>query len=322
MYKVFASVLILLFLFFLVDFDLKGSEYSLDDACKADPVFCEKVQADSRCRGERQKMMVSRYEFKLSNEDIDAYHALINTESFVQCADLAKDIEYNTEPKFTAKTLSAEQEDANKAYLDSVHSRKNQKLNNLRYAQAELERLQRITKRRDSPELDYYHWSRFGDNDSIAKLEELDKNGQITASWLQYEMALHYGRYNKEKALHALHKSLSTYPKKQYEPKSKQADNGIRKLDDEGYRHYAIIRSLIHYHFSQEKYGSAYIYARLLDLNNDLTADMAMIIDHMNKPEEIGSKPFLDKQAKLLHKKMKKEQVTVDYLKKMEKEAA
>jgi hypothetical protein len=298
-----------------------NDETTLEEACSHDKQFCEKIQGDSRCRSKRKSMILARDKLKTTRDKNFAYKALIETEKFVKCAELAKGIEYfSVKEKYAdadkdrTRPLTSKEKKERKAYEESAIARKNQKLNNYRYAKLELTRLEELTSFSKLPELSHYHWTRHGNKRAIENLVTLDEQGKINTSWLQYELALHYARTDEDKALNALHNSLILYPKKDYVDKSGDpSGEKYQKFDDEGYIHFNILRQLASLNFSRGNYGASYVYAKTLELNNDATADLDFILEYIDKNKH-SKKSALEGMAKNLDELLVKGKLTSQFL--------
>ncbi|PKG97063.1 DUF2989 domain-containing protein [Paraglaciecola sp. MB-3u-78] len=304
------------------------NEITLEDACDADKNFCEEIQGDSRCRNERKEMILARHKLKSTRDNNFAYNALINTEKFVKCAELAKGIEYvsvktkyaNVD-KYRTRPLTEKEIKERLAYGESSIRRKNQKLNNYRYAEKELARLEERTSFSSIPELAHYHWTRHGNKEAIKKLVDLDNQGKINISWLQYYLSLHYSDIDGEKSMNALHKSLILYPKGDYVDKigdlNQDMHGKFEKFDDEGHIHFNILRSLSSIQFSKGNYGASYIYAKTLELNNDTTADLDFILMYIEKNKR-SKKSTLEDMAEDLDDLLSDGKLTLKFLTKIE----
>ena len=303
----------------------ESKELTLDMACNLDKVFCGKIQADSRCRNERKKMILTRHYFQTKRDKAFAYEALISTESYVKCAKLAQSIEYipvsvkfanqdlNRTSPLTKKELK-QREDYNK----SISKRKSKKIENYLNAAKELKRIEMITEDSSIPELAYYHWTRKGDDEAAARLIKKDEEGKIKVAWLQFEVAQYYASFSEEKSLRALHKSLVLYPEEQYVSKTgRPTDNKYIALNDEGYIHFKIFRHLATTHFSRGNYAASYIYAKILEINHDVTADLDFIVKHIELNKR-SDKSKLDDLADDLDDRLSDGEVTLEFLIKLE----
>ncbi len=308
---------------FLAGCNLVGSskpEVTLNEACDADKQFCEKIQADSRCRNKRKTMIIARHKLMQSRDKNLAFDSLLATEDFVKCAELATLIQYKSvEDKFGERDknrttpLSKEEIRVRKEYKKSVSKRSNQKQNNYRHAVAELKKLEEWTHFSKIPELAYYQWSRHNDNTALQRLINADKEGKIDKAWLHYEVSKHYSKVSDEKAIESLNRSLILLEPEKYSPKPKIIDQKKKTHDDMGMFYFEAFRSLASIHFSRGELSPAYVFAQMLEINNDNTADLDFITQYIEKHSR-HKIPKLVELADDLHEKMEDGELTEKFL--------
>jgi hypothetical protein len=296
---------------------------TLETACAYDEAFCVAITADSRCRPERKDMIVNRYKLKISQNLHVAHDALVSNEKYLKCAKLAKMIEYiDVKARYAesdrnrTQPLTAEEKRQRAAYAASISRRKSSKVENYIYAQKEHALLEKRTSVSRIPALAHYHWTRHSSNEAIEALVALDEQGDLDISYLQYAMSLHYASFNDKKALNALHKSLALYPSDQYKPKDKATSYTPQHVafDDNNLLHFETLRALSHSTFSQGNYAASYVYAKLLRINNDTTANIDMLLNRLTRHK----KSLLDEDAEILDDMITNGRLTSTYLDKME----
>ncbi|MAW98081.1 MAG: hypothetical protein CMN72_00160 [Sphingomonas sp.] len=298
-------------------------EITLEQACNADAEFCGKITADSRCRNERKDMIIARHKLMDTRDKQFAFDTLIKTEKFVKCAELAALIEYkDVKQKYAEKDKNRTEPLTDKEimererYAKSVAKRNNQKHSNYRHAEAELKKLQEWTSFSSIPELAYYQWSRHNDKEALKRLLDADEKGKANKAWLQFEISLHYGKISDEKTLNALHKSLILLDPEDYTPKDRTGREDKLSINDEGKFYFEAFRDLANIHFSKENYASAYVFATLLEINNDNTADLDFILRFIESKSR-HKIPYLEDLAEELHDKLEDGNVTHKFLKKI-----
>jgi len=164
-----------------------SDEKSLYAICRDTPQVCDDIKTQGWCKNERTELIRNRYrQIKEPKNHKNLYDTLITWKSFNTCIEKASNI----------KRKKITDRDPTKAatFVTSI---------------LEIEKLEKLTKSSNYPDLLYYHWVEYGDDSKISKLVSLDRRGKLNTSDLQFKMSTYYGKVNREKAINALLKGLS-----------------------------------------------------------------------------------------------------------------
>lgn len=304
-------------LFFLALAALSGcnDNVTLDEACDGISPLCEKIQADSNCRQNREEVMVTAYHLQVADRkgkdqamiDKMRYDQLMNLEEFAQCSYLQTLIEFVPPSQKFANaerhpdgTLTSESVEKMERYKRSIEKRKQAKDENYFYARRYQQSLNNITRDSNSPYLLYYHWSRNQNAEALDALKLHYDAGKIKAYDMLFYLSQAYGHYEPEVAKRMLIASLEVYPVDLYTSKNPPSDKKkyVPTLDDGERLHYPAMRALVQFYYSEKKYTMSYLYAKLLHLNKDRSAHIAMIREQLAKHVDTEQ---VDEVAETLH---------------------
>ncbi len=157
--------------------------------CQDNPDICQEFQEDSWCKKERIDVGIANINHKLSpNDDINRFHQLIAYEKYDKCVSHAANIEH----------IKAKE-------------KKSHRIENMMKARTRLEELANQTKNSEHPRLLYYHWTRFLDEQALAKFLALEGTPALETPESQYELATYYTKTDQNKTLQLLFHALELF---------------------------------------------------------------------------------------------------------------
>lgn len=263
-------------------------DIELEEVCELYEQPCKMLQADSRCRRERANALIGHYNYYQAPSPAKAYRQIIRLEQLLSCAELSQLIEYiPVDQKYPKpeSTMTDEEIKAKRRYAKSVQKRKNDKLQNFRYTKYMMGGLINSNRESNDPYMLYYFWSKGKDKEAFTKLEKLYNEGKITQHDIKYFLAQGFIKFDEEKALDLMYESLEAYPPALYTDKTdfEAEEKGNLRISDKGRVHFAIFRSLTDMYYKKGEYDKSYIFACLLKLNNDMTANAEMILQKFDE---------------------------------------
>lgn len=259
---------------------------TLEQVCEANEELCTNIAADSMCKRSRHDALVGYHQFKLYPNSEAAYKELMLLEKYIECAGRAKLVEFvPVEQKFETPIaeMSEKELESRQRYADSIKKRKADKESSYYHAKKIKNKIEHDYAGSQNPYFLYYEWTRLSNQEARDTLVELYESGNLPDYELQYHVAHAIAKSDMDKATKMFLDILSIYPKEQYTDKTTtDADKkGNLFANDNGRIHFAIFRNLTTTYFQKGDYERAFVFATLLDLNEDLTADSEMIIDYM-----------------------------------------
>lgn len=287
-----------------------SNKVNLDEACESMGKMCINLSKDSRCSSLRRDVIVQAYKIKKEVTPKAKYNQLLSLEKYVECAEKSTWVEYK-DP--VSKMLLSKSSGEKISPEDLINLKKYQKRNkeakerrNVSFYTSKklLSDLNSSVENNKETHLLYWNWTRNGDESAMKKLIRLDDQGKVNDSLIIFSLAEELIRVNKNKGIAKMIRSLSKYPEDQY---VKQSDgSGFDKLDSVPNRklHIQILQSLSSSYFRKKEYEKSYIFAKLLMLNGNNTADPDMILSRFDK-KNIRLIDGLDDKADLIHKKLK-----------------
>ena len=263
-------------------------DIELEEVCELYEQPCKMLQADSRCRRERANALIGHYNYYQAPSPAKAYRQIIRLEQLLSCAELSQLIEYiPVDQKYPKpeSTMTDEEIKAKRRYAKSVQKIKNDKLQNFRYTKYMMGGLINSNRESNDPYMLYYFWSKGKDKEAFTKLEKLYNEGKITQHDIKYFLAQGFIKFDEEKALDLMYESLEAYPPALYTDKTdfEAEEKGNLRISDKGRVHFAIFRSLTDMYYKKGEYDKSYIFACLLKLNNDMTANAEMILQKFDE---------------------------------------
>lgn len=201
-----------------------SDEKSLYSICGDVPQVCDDIKTQGWCKNERTDLIRNRYrQITEPSDHKNLYDTLLAWKSFNVCIEKASNI----------KRKKVTDRDPTKAatFVTSV---------------LEIKKLEKLTKSSNYPDLLYYHWVEYGDDNKIDKLVSLDRRGKLNTSDLQFKMSSYYGKVNREKAVNALLKGLALL-----------TESELETLD------HNVFASLTTYYYQMRKLELSYTWAQV-----------------------------------------------------------
>lgn len=261
---------------------------SLEQACEAHSDFCSNYKTDSMCRNERKDFLEGYYYFRKNPKGKNAFSMLMLTRQYTDCAGKAKLIEYIPADKkypLPEEKMSPEDRQAKIDYQARISRLKADKESNYRNAMIFLKETEKMYSGYQTPHLLAYQWKFKSNAKARDALFELYEAGKINDIDMEFLVIGTFARFEPERGVKDLLSLLKKYPKNQYFPKEKVDEDPTLKMayDDLGVLHFDIFRQLTGLYFEMQDFERSFIFALLLEMNNDVTANTQMILDYMRK---------------------------------------
>jgi hypothetical protein len=202
------------------------------ELCQQHSEICEEFQEDTWCKRERVVVGFANLNNKLEDNDGNKYQQLIAYEGYEKCMAHAAKIEHiKLKIKKTIRT------------------------NNVFKARDKIKEISLATRDSEHPDLLYYHWSRYLNEDSLGKFIALEGNKSLEQPNRQVNLASYYAKRDPTKTLKLLYHALELYP-----------DDA--KLDTE------IFKSLASIFADRKEYKQAYIWSKILHIYDPEDTDI------------------------------------------------
>jgi len=197
---------------------------NLAQVCQDNPEICAKITEDNHCRRERNNTILTDVTLKQTHADSQKYQLLIAYEKYKACMGLASQIEHI-----------------------KLKEKKTNRVQNYLRVQALISNLADQTKNSENPLLLYYHWTRFLDNDALAKFLKLEGTKALENPESQLHLATYYAKKDPNKTIKLLFHALELY----------QPDAHINP---------EIFHTLTTIYADKQQYKQAYIWLMILKL--------------------------------------------------------
>lgn len=300
------------FFLLLCLFSCDSNRVRLVDACDTLSAMCMNLSVDSRCFSLRRDVITQAYIVQKKYTVKGRYTQMITLEEYVDCTEQSTWIEFknpkdNIVPKIVDGkiiTLTKDKLERIKEHIARQKRDKQKRIETFSYAKSLLNELDELTRNKKEPYLLYWHWLRNGSLDAFAQLKKLDDINRIKDHELIYFLSQKYIRHDMNRGIAKMLSSLALYPEEDYikKPRYKKGVKATIKRNE--YLHVEIFKSLAAIYFKNKEYEKSYIFAKLMELNNDNAADHKMIVERFsNKSKHLVS--GLNKRAEALHDKLK-----------------
>lgn len=201
-----------------------SDEKSLYSICGDTPQLCDDIKTQGWCKDERTNLIRNRYRQLTEPDDHkNLYNTLITWKKFNFCIEKASNIQ--------RKKVTDREPTKAATFVTSV---------------LEIEKLEKLTKSSNYPDLLYYHWVEYGDDNKMDKLVSLDKRGRLNTSDLQFKMSTYYGKVDRNKAINSLLNGLSLL-----------TESKLDSLD------HSVFASITTYYYQMRKLELSYIWAQV-----------------------------------------------------------
>lgn len=161
---------------------------SIANICEEYPQMCRDLNKDGWCRAEKAEIIRTRYDHLKDPSAQNKYKLLLLFEGYKECVSKAAQIEHIK-------------------YRD----KKTGRVEGVNTARRELAQLARDTEESDDPHLLHYHWTRFGNEDSLQRFLRLEKQKKLESPELQKYLAEYYVKFDLEKTVQILFRALELY---------------------------------------------------------------------------------------------------------------
>lgn len=219
---------------------------SISTICESHPHLCEGLNQDGWCRQEKADIIRHSYEHMHLKTDAHLYPLLKYYEDYEVCIEKASQIRHI-----------------------KYREKESDRMNGYLTAQSRIKEISRATKDSADPNLQYFHWSRYGDDK--AKKRFLAQASAFDTPELFIKLASVYLKNDNEAARKALYRALRYY-------------DDIDDVDS------AIYRSLITVNLDDERYSSAFVWANVYSEVDDageqaLTHTKSLLLKPINSEE-------------------------------------
>lgn len=247
------------------------SKEEIENVCKQNTKFCEKVPFDSYCSEERGHLVVSRDAFIGNDSDENQYEYMVDLENMIKCTEKHSHIQYKNprnrhiEQDKLGIELTPEVIKKRETELENYASKQSRRFKTLHYLQEQLEHADKYALKQETPYLLYWNWSRHQNQDAFDKLIAYEEKHGLSDSQLNFMFAQGMVKYDMDKANDLISKSLKYYDHRNYIPMSEDIKDAPI--------HVQAFRFKYKYNLNKGNYDRAYIYGKLLILNNDQLFD-------------------------------------------------
>jgi len=194
------------------------------ELCDNHAEICEEFQEDTWCKRERIAVGFANLAHKIEVNDGNKYQQLIAYESYEKCMAHASKIEHI-----------------------KLKVKKTIRINNVLKARTEIKEISDATVQSEHPDLLFFHWSRYLNEDSLNKFIALEGNELLERTNRQVNLASYYAKRDPNKTLKLLYHALELSP------------SGAL-IDTE------IFKSIASIFAEKEEYKQVYIWSKVLQL--------------------------------------------------------
>lgn len=168
-------------------FILFGCEktYEFVNLCEENPNLCQEFTKDSWCKSERIAVAFANLSHINKPSEENKFNQLINYEKYEKCMDLASKIEHI-----------------------KLKDKKTSRIANTNKARLRIKTLSEETKGLKHPNLLYFHWSRYLDNNALNHFLAMEGSDLLETPSLQFNLATYYAKKDQNKTLHFLYHAL------------------------------------------------------------------------------------------------------------------
>ena len=194
------------------------------ELCDKHAEICEEFQEDTWCKRERIAVGFANLAHKLAANDDNKYQQLIAYEGYEKCMAHASKIEHI-----------------------KLKVKKTIRINNVLKARDKIKEISSITRDSEHPDLLFFHWSRYLNEQSLEKFIALEGTKILERPNRQVNLASYYAKRDPNKTLNLLYHALELSP----------ADSMI---DTE------IFKSIASIFAEKKEYKQVYIWSKMLRL--------------------------------------------------------
>lgn len=287
----------------------ESNEESLARACEQTNGLCEVLKPDPRCLSYRKTVVIGAADLNKNYSQRKQYYHMIDLERYVDCAERSTWISYkDLSEKYKQKDKSlnrvSTEDDLIKRnrHIDSQAKKKNDRLNSYVSGRKLLAKYSDESIGNTDPYSLYWHWTRNSDTEAIKKLIKIDREGGLNSYDMKYYLSQEFIKNDLDKTLVYLLDSLRLYPEEHYLVRKKSVKVFSSDIiHDSKSFHYSIFKALSTIYFKKKDYDNAYVFSRLLDINEDDSVNFELFKMYMDESKFSQ----LDKKAEHLHNLLK-----------------
>jgi len=158
------------------------------ELCESNSDICNEFKEDSWCKRERIMVGFANFEYKLKASGLQQYNQLIAYESYEKCMVHASKIEHI-----------------------KLKHKQTIRVNNAIKAKNRIVEISKETESSEHPHLLYYHWSRYINEESLARFLAKEGSDALENPQSQYNLATYYTKIDPKKTLSLLYRALELY---------------------------------------------------------------------------------------------------------------
>lgn len=192
--------------------------------CGENPKLCTEFIEDNWCKQERKDVIIAKADLLKLKKDKQKYNLLVAYEDYAACMNKVSKIEH----------------------IKLKHKPKI-RVDNYLKAQRRIEEISEQTKGSMHPELLYYHWTRYLDEEALKKLLSLEGSAVVQTTESQFNLATYYTKRDLDKSLTLLFRALELV-----KPET--------EINEE------IFETIITIYNDRSEYKQAYIWLKILTL--------------------------------------------------------
>lgn len=147
--------------------------------------ICDEFEEDSWCKRERIAVGFSNLEHKLKAIDLHKYNQLLAYEGYAKCMVHASKIEHI-----------------------KLKQKQTMRIKNAIKAKQRIEEISKETENSEHPHLLYYHWSRYINEEALAKFLSQEGSSALENPKSQFNLATYYTKIDPDKTLKLLYRAL------------------------------------------------------------------------------------------------------------------
>lgn len=156
--------------------------------CEENSDICNEFEEDTWCKRERIFVGFANLHHKKEETDLHKFNQLIAYEDYAQCMSHASKIEHI-----------------------KLKHKQTMRVDNTIKAKKRIFEISKATENSEHPHLLYYHWSRYINEESLAKFLSQEGSGTLENPQSQFNLATYYTKIDPQKTLSLLYRALELY---------------------------------------------------------------------------------------------------------------
>jgi len=158
------------------------------ELCENNSEICNEFEKDSWCKRERIRVGFANLDQKLQTSGLHQFTQLVAYENYEKCMVHASKIEHI-----------------------KLKQKKTMRVNNAIKAKNRIIEISKATEKSEHPHLLYYHWSRYINEESLAKFLAQEGSNALENPMSQFNLATYYTKIDPKKTLSLLYRALELY---------------------------------------------------------------------------------------------------------------